>query len=418
MRPVTTNLARLGFETASARRRRRLAMFRQPFRLEVASLTLGWPLVEDLADSFPALLFALATGYGTAPARATAFRMVENGAPLKDVAAALDLPLWLRRVPADALLQPLPILPVDAEFTTQIHNRVPECNRECAVWLDRVLLAYRLVGREFALWAAREPRFLPPCTTEEDLQWLFAWAWASVETKAPGHALLRMAWNPAIGWKRARDEIVLWKKRIDLVGALADPARDQWFAKGQALGYDFVGLDTVADFLAESVQMENCLDQYAAHLSYGRVRVFSVRREGRPVADVELTLRADEITMPSISQVRGPRNRRASPHVWQAVHAWLGAQPFRALNAQPTPPAAAREAVKVFWAPYFRILQAAGLLPRLGGQLVAQEPRRTRARPRPDTIAAVNATAAATTPAPRVQAVLALRRLLGEAAEE
>lgn len=383
MRPVTTDVLRLGFETAAGRRRRRLHAFRPQFRLDIASLTLGWPPVEDLADSFPALLFALATGYGSTASRAAAFGLIEAGAPLKDAAAVLGLPLWLRRVPAGALQQPLPMLPADADFAAQIHNHIPADAPECASWLDRVLLALTLAGRDFALWMAREPRLLPPSTTDEDFQWMLAWCWASMHPRSPGHALLRLAWSPAIGWKRARDEVVLWKKRIDLVGALSDPERDTWFADGQALGYDIVGLGSVAEFLAESMAMENCLDQYAAHLSYGRVRVFSVRRNGRPVADVELTLRADEITMPTISQVRGPRNRRASPHVWQAVHAWLGAQPFRALNAAPTSPTRARDALKAFWGPYHKVLAAEGLMQRLvSAPITASDARRARTRQR------------------------------------
>lgn len=190
-----------------------------------------------------------------------------------------------------------------------------------------------------------------------------------------------------MSWKRAQEEVGIWRKRIDLVGALADTDRDPWFADGQALGYEIVGLASIAEVLAESVAMENCLDQYAAHLAYGRIRVFSIRRDGRPVADVELALRSDETTMPTIAQVRGPRNRRAPPAVWQAVHAWLGAQPFRPLNAAPTPPAASREALKVFWEPYVRALGTSGYSARLVSHLTGAGPRRTP-RSRPESLAA------------------------------
>ncbi len=381
MRPMTTSDARLDCESFAARRRRRLNAFRPSFRLDIARLTLNWPKVEDLADSFPALLFALTTGYGTAADREAAFRMIDAGLPLKDIAATLSLPLWLRRVPCEALLRPLPPLPSDADFATTILNRMPEDPLECAIWLDRFLTAYTLIGREFAVWLAREPRLLPPATNDDAFQWLLAWAWASRTPRAAGHALLRVAWSGTLSWKRAHEEIAIWRKRVDLVGALADSSRDPWFADGQALGFEFVGLTTVAGVLAESVAMENCLDQYAAHLSYGRIRVFSVRRDGRPVADVELALRSDETTMPMISQVRGPRNRRASPAVWQAVHAWLGAQVFRPLASTPTPQAANRDALKAFWAPYVRAVEAQGLSNRLIAQLSGAGPKRnTRTR--------------------------------------
>lgn len=381
MRPMTANVSRLDYETFSARRRRRLGAYRPAFRLDIARLTLNWPKVEDLADSFPALLFALATGYGSAKTREAALRMIDAGEPLKDIAAALALPLWLRRIPADALGQSLPALPVDADFTAAILARIPDSPRDCAIWFDRFLCAYALVGRDFAIWAAREPRSMPPATTEEGVQWLLAWGWTSRSPRAPGHGLLRSAWNPTMSWKRAQEEIAIWRKRIDLVGALADSQRDPWFADGQVLGFDIVGLNCVQDVLAESIAMENCLDQYAAHLSYGRIRVFSVRRDGRPVADVELALRSDETTMPAIAQVRGPRNRRAPPPVWQAIHAWLGAQPFRALNAVPTPATVSRDAFKAFWEPYIKAIQAAGLSSKLATYLTGAGPRRAARSP-------------------------------------
>lgn len=382
MRPAVQQQVPTGFETQAARRRRRLNSFRSPFRLDVARLTLNWPAVEDLADSFPALLFALSTGYGTAEEREIAFHSIEIGHPLKDIAADLGLPLWLRRIPPEAFQQPLPPLPGDGEFSNAIVARIPANPVECTIWFDRVLSAYRLLGRDVAVWVAREPRLMPPGTGEEELQWLFAWIWASFNPKTPGHRLLRAGWSQTLGWKRAQDELSIWRKRISLISALAGPPRDPWFENGQALGYDILQLRTVEDFIVESADMENCLDQYATHLSYGRIRVFSVRRNGRPVADFELTLRADEITMPSVAQVRGPRNRRASPAVWQAIHAWLGAQTFRPLAPTPTPPAAAREALREFWSPYVAAVEKAGLGERLANTSMMAGGRKVRPRTR------------------------------------
>jgi hypothetical protein len=387
MRPAAVDFVRHGTEGAAARRRRRLSAFRQPHRADIVALTADWPVGEDLADSFPGLLFALATGYDTASGRQAARRLLDMGEPLKAVATVLALPLWLRRVPAQCFREPLVPLPTDEEFAGQVINRIPVDPEECAEWLERMQLALRIVGRDFALWAAREMRFLPPATPESELQWLLAWAWASRTPRAPGHALLRTAWVPAMSWKRAQEEIALWRRRIELVGALAGEARDPWFANGNALGLEFVHLATVQDFIAESAAMENCLDQYATHLAYGRVRIFSIRRAGRPVADLELTLRSDEATMPAIAQVRGPRNRRAPPLVWQAAHAWLGAQPFRSLIATPTSPTASRDALREFWTPYVAALEAAGLADRMTREITARGRRRPQPRFRPGTIA-------------------------------
>lgn len=352
--------------------RQRLIAFHPQFHSRLLPLMAQSPLVADLAESFPALLFALATGHGTRRQRQDAICAVLQGTPLRAAADALGLPLWLRRIAPEALVCPLPHLPDDAILLATLANHIPSSAEACVAWLDRVASASRLAGRDFALWVAREKRCLPPIMADDDYQWLLAWGWASLH--APDDFLLRRRWTPALGWKRARDEITIWKKRIGLVGALAT-FTDPWFENGQALGFDIVRLETPDAWVAESVAMDNCLDQYANHIAYGRIRVFSVRRNGRPVANVEITLRHDEATMPCISQVRGPRNRRASPVVWQAVHAWMGAQSFRSLFAAETSEPAAKAALATFWMPYLAAVRAAKLPVRRLPMRIATVPR-------------------------------------------
>lgn len=378
MRPLNSSVSpRL--ESRAQRRRRRLNQFQPPYRHYIAGLTSTSPAIEDLADSFPALLFALATGYGTANGREAAFRAIVDGHALKEAAALLGLPMWTRRIPAAALAQSFPPLPLDEAFAIEVGNRMPLTPVDCLIWLDRLLTGLRLIGRDMAIWIAREPRLMPLGTSEEAFQWFLAWAWASITPNCPGHALLRTPWSKDLGLKRAVDEASVWKRRIDLVGALADPARDAWFPDGRIGSYEIVQLREVADFIAESTEMENCLDQYAAHLAYGRVRIYSVRRDGRPVADIEVTIRADNPVEACLSQVRGPRNRRAPPGVWQAVGTWLAQQPQRPLPAVSTPPALARQALDRFWQPYLAAVDAAGLTLRLPSAVVARD--RLRAEP-------------------------------------
>jgi hypothetical protein len=365
-------------ETVAERRLRRLNAFPPTYRKHVAGLTSCAPAVEDLADSFPGLLFALATGYGPVRRRQAAFEAVVAGLPLKAAACRLDLPFWLKRLPAEAFTHPLPALPNDDEFAAIVAGRIPASSRDAAIWFDRAIMAHRIAGRDFTLWCVREPRLLPPHTTDEDMQWLTAWAWATLNPDFRGHRMIRTGWSPEIGWKRARDEISIWRKRIDLVGALAGGPRAPWLGNGSACGYDVVSLDTVDDYVRESGDMENCLDQYAAHLAYGRVRVFSVRKDGSPVADVEITLQPDDPSKPSISQVRGPRNRRAPPSVWQAVHVWISGQIFRPLDIAPTPVQATRKAFRDFWSDYVAAAESAGLPPAILDRVLGRELRAVR----------------------------------------
>ncbi len=79
--------------------------------------------VADLALSFPMLLFALAV-----PRRGLdpdcAIRHTIDGAPLSEVAAAADVPLWLRKLPPEAASRALVKLPDSPTFHLNIANHL------------------------------------------------------------------------------------------------------------------------------------------------------------------------------------------------------------------------------------------------------------------------------------------------------
>jgi hypothetical protein len=344
-----------------AHNRSRLLGFHPAWRRRVARLAARGAPVADLADTFPALLFALASGFATRAQRKRTLAYIETGHSLKAAAQALELPFWLRRMPAGAFTRPLPDIPKDAEFAIAVSSRLPSRGDEATIWFERVLFALSVIGRDFAVWLAVSGRLSPHPAMNEDFQWLMAWAWYSTQHDTGAAKLLRRPWSAMLTWKKAVDEIAIWRKRIDLAATLGPGIRDPWFADGHALGLEISALRTVQQFLDESVVMENCLDQYARHLTHGNVRVFSVRRRGRSVANLELALRPDDATMPGIVQLRGPRNRRVSTQVWQAVHAWLGSQPFRALASEPANGAWAEATLQTLWRPYLDTLASIGV---------------------------------------------------------
>lgn len=308
----------------AGRRRHRIESFHPAWQKQVAALTAGSPALEDLADSFPALLFALVSGYGTAAARTAAADLVTSGATLKQASDLLALPFWLRRLPAGAFHQSLPILPMDNEFGLRIASFVPRRGGDAAPWLAALSGAAAAAGPSYALWFARSVK--PAFMSDESLLMMGAWAWFSQRPGSEGAKLIRKAWSPDISARRALDEFNVWRRRLRLVDALGFGVVDPWLEPGTVAGFEFVPLRTVADFLQESERMENCLDQYADQLRAGRNVVFSIRRGERHVACVEVGVHDEECTMPTIVQLRGPRNRRASPEIWQATFAWLGSQ--------------------------------------------------------------------------------------------
>lgn len=352
-------------ESSEERRSRRLAAFAAPVRPLVSPLLHDSEAMADLADSFPALLFALATGYGTAERRALARVSVEQGISLRGVAERLALPWWLRRLPAQAFLKPLDSVPASAEFAERIGALLPSQPGHAAAWLAAVLHGHRACHADYALWVAawanRQPRIVGRPESAGLLVFLAAWAWHATAPGTAGHALLRRPWSAHLGGRRALDEVMLWRRRMALelqVGAAPIP---DWLADGEAQGYSFHGLRSAAEFVAEAQEMDNCLDQFSDRLEGRRSHVFSIRKGERCVADVEIGVADIDSGMPAVLQLRGRRNRRAPPKVWQATYAWLGGQSLRPLAFAPADLGTerARRAARALWRPYLDAIEPA-----------------------------------------------------------
>jgi hypothetical protein len=345
-----------GQDDPARRRERRLQAFHPCYRRFIAELTACCGELEDLADSFPALLFALVSGYGTAERRERCFELIGEGAPLREAADGLGLGWWLRRLPAHAFTEPLPTFPLDQDFAFRISSLIPRDEGAIPMWLARVSHALEACGSEYALWLARQPDLAVP--GDDLFLFLAAWAWFSGQPGLLGHRLLRRPWTAEISFKRAREELAAWRQRLRLIECLGPGIERAWLADGPASGFNFVALRTVDDFIAESEALENCLDQYADQLHTGLTAVFSIRKGGRRVACVEIGLHEEEVTMPTIVQLRAARNRRAPPEVWQATFSWLGGQrlePLSPLRHAPKP-LKRIEARRKLWSPYQAML--------------------------------------------------------------
>ncbi|MGI9407944.1 MAG: PcfJ domain-containing protein [Hyphomicrobiaceae bacterium] len=307
----------------------RLADFHDDYREPVRELSSMSLRMEELAESFPALLFALATGYGDPEKRAKVFDMIIEGAPLKNVAATFGLPIWLRKLPPQAFSDPIRNVPDGDGFARRIANFVPKSPLNSAAWFSRVCDAYAFAGADYMLWMARHKRFPFGSDGQDALMLMGAWAWASLHPGSDAHNLLRMPWMPDISLKRAYDEARAWERRVDLAITLGAGTQDTWFAGDTVNGFEFVPITTVEEFLAEARAMGNCLDQYADPINNTHVRVFSIRKDSEPIANIEIAPHDDDCLMPGIEQLRGPRNNRAAPEIWQAAYSWLGQQTFR-----------------------------------------------------------------------------------------
>lgn len=296
-------------------------------RASVRRLVTANPRVLDLAVTFPGALYVLAGRHGPQRRRQKALELVAAGATLKDVALALDLPLWLRRLPPEAFTGRLATLPKSDIFARRIANHLPTAAENSAFWLGSVAFGAHACDDYFALWLAQQAIFMEPGDPETLFGLLAAYAWFSNVDLARARGLIVVPWRPEMALDTAVCAAKSWLNRMRLVlqlraGMLTDP----WLTPGEARGFSFLPLLDHGAILAEAHAMQNCADQYADRLTRDKCRLFSVRRRGVRVATLEIGPHPREAGVLAISQLKARHNLPASAETWQAAHTWMGAQ--------------------------------------------------------------------------------------------
>jgi hypothetical protein len=293
----------------------------------------------DLALVFPGAFHLIAGSDLPREQRERARQLVHEGAPLKDVARVLGLPLWMRRLPPEAFRGALAIPSASETFSRRITSHLPANAAESATWLKSVAFGVRACNYYFALWLAAQPLYREPCEPEELLAVLAAYAWYSNSEAARAHSLVLVPWRPEMALETAVCAAKSWLNRLRLVmqlrpGTIDDP----WLASGEAMGLTFVPITEASQILAEAHGMQNCADQYANRLACDRCRLFSVRRRNQRVATLEIAAHPREAGVLTITQLKARHNMPAAGEVWQAAHAWLATQKnLKRLALEPVP---------------------------------------------------------------------------------
>lgn len=282
----------------------------------------------DLATIFPGAIYALADPSLSPEARRNALELVLSGAQLKEVAHVLGLPMWLRRLPAEAFSGSIPKLPQSEPFARRIVNCLPQTRGESAMWLKSVAFAAEAVHEDFAVWMAHQPLFAGETDPRRSFAVLAAYAWYSGHPYKPAHALIMVPWRQEISFETALCAAKSWLNRIRLTlqlrpGVITDP----WLKPGEHKGLVFHPLLTAEQLLEEAQAMHNCADQYADRIARDRSRLWSVRRRnGQRFATLEIAQHVREAGVLDIVQLKARHNLPAPLEVWQAAHAWMASQ--------------------------------------------------------------------------------------------
>jgi hypothetical protein len=297
----------------------RLRRYRPRFNKVVCALAGRHARLAELAVSFPALLFALAVprrGFAPEPVIERAI----EGAPLVELGDGAGLPLWLRKLPPEAFVEPLPTLPDGELFRRRIANHLPRSIKLAPTWLRAVARASEWAHEPLALWIARELTGERRGVDLNQLRRISLFAWFSARPGTRGHAGIERPWAPAMHFAAAGLAADGWLRRRALELNIGDaPIADIWLKPASVDGYDFVPLRSAVEIAEEASAMRNCLHTYGPAIAHNRVRLWSVRKSGRRVA----TLSVHRDPLPYIEQLRAAENEPISVAVWRAAGQWL-----------------------------------------------------------------------------------------------
>jgi hypothetical protein len=336
---VASRTGRAGAPARAAAIEKRLRRYAKAHQPRLRAMCERHPALADLALTFPALLFALATERDEQGVAA-----IVAGSSLKEAAQKARLPLWTRALPPEAFAAPLPALPDGPMFARRIANHPPRTVKHAAKWLEAVAWANIWGDENVAIWIARElSRALEPKKPPrrrrkkkqpselQRLKLICLWAWFSARPETEAAALAERRWSPDMKFVVAEDEARTWLLGVEALCALGDkPLADGWLEPATIDGLEFTPLLTADDLIAEARAMHNCLRTYARAMRGEHARIWSVRRDGLRVATLEITGAWGCERFLTLGEGHTKWNRSVAPEVQRAIFEWLRGQPLRA----------------------------------------------------------------------------------------
>ncbi|MFM1815759.1 MAG: hypothetical protein RLZ98_2454 [Pseudomonadota bacterium] len=304
-----------------------LKRYQRSFRRRLRKFAKTSVAVGDLVYTFPALAIVIATGQGAQERRNEAIVLAAEGRSLRQVAAAVGLPMWLRKLPPEAFGECVPQVPASELFAHRIVNAVPAEDDAARMWLAWVVSAWRLAGEEFAMWIAGQ-RIYSARGLDAHCVWpLAAYAWFSGHDGATARGFIRRPWKARMSFAHAVEETRGFVLRLMLEECRDDSGVEgRWHSVQRASGYRIVPLRTPADLEQEGDRMNNCVASYVQQVAKGECLIYGIRRGNRHVATLEIRAHLGEGGRPVITQLEGPGNGPAADDVWRAVQKWLSRQ--------------------------------------------------------------------------------------------
>lgn len=355
--------------------------YQKDVRRRLRKMARGSSRLGDLIMLFPAAAYALAIGRGDVAARGAAVRLVKDGARLRDVAQALDLPMWTRRLPPEAFRTGFEALPDGEEAARRLANLTPDDPETVADWFEWVAAAHAVAGgggdgSELALWAAKRHRDAKGLEAPAALMApIGVWIWFSLRPELQATRAAARGYTRSMGLVSAFRETSEWLDRAISVYAMrgaANPSKSAWFKTQSVGGFKFSPRRTPEELMQEGRVMNHCVGTYSDLVEKGVCLIYAIRRGGSPVATMEVRLRPDGSGKAYIVQLQGPSNAPVRNDVFRAAESWVKRQGQCPLMPPGPTPLAAIDQCR--WEALWRPLHEDPTAPAIGRELFPLEP--------------------------------------------
>jgi hypothetical protein len=270
-----------------------------------------------------------------------AIQLVNQGARLKRIAAAMDTPLPLRRLkPGCVGFHMIPdLLFEDPRFVlSHLPNSTVDARR-CLMAIEKA--ERKNIGPEFVRWVVRNaPRFpggryetfplpFPDIPVRPRRHWLSA----RVVTKNLIDDLAdfaRASKRQEAHVVRPFQESMSLRTVMQLSEEWHDAVKDTdgpqytfpapWLPGDIVAGYEFVPLTSSTDLYQEGAAMHNCVGTYGEQVMDGDCYIYSVRQGEHRATTLEVVKRDGVV---GIGQLRSACNKPASPEIAFAAREWI-----------------------------------------------------------------------------------------------
>jgi hypothetical protein len=250
-------------------------------------------------------------------ARGVATQLIESGARLRDVAAALDIPTAFRHVkPRVAHL----VNPRLIQHPELLHW-LPETMPAQRIWLILTDYAHRRGDLDFAVWLARHLGEVTGSLNERGNQIADLLDWVHA-CRGSSSKLITRPFVTTMSLRTAKTLSGEWHEAVaHSQDADKGPLPEPWLPATTQGPFQIVPLTSAIDLFHEGAAMHHCVASYADRVRAGETYVYSIRREAKRKATVSIG--RDPRGGFYVDQIRGPCNAAAPKPVVNVVRSWL-----------------------------------------------------------------------------------------------